>query len=54
MFLQKGIDEVTNQAINMALKNTMSPLPKIQSPFGKAPLQRIKSYTEMNDRFKQL
>jgi len=53
LFLQKGIEQATNQAINMAVKNATSPVTGVQSPFGKKPMQRMNSHTEMNGRFKQ-
>lgn len=54
IFLQKGIETATNQAINMAVKNTTSPISGIQSPLEKKTMQRMNSYTEMNgSRFKQ-
>lgn len=51
IFLQKGIEQATNQAINMAVKNSTSP--GVQSPFGKVPLHRMNSHVELNGRFKQ-
>lgn len=53
VFLQKGIEQATNQAINMAVKNSTSPLPGVQSPFGKVPMHRMNSHAELNGRFKQ-
>lgn len=53
IFLQKGIEQATNQAINMAVKNTASPMSNPQSPFSKKPMSRLNSYNEMNGRFKQ-
>lgn len=54
IFLQKGIEQATSQAINMAVKNSTSPISGVQSPFGKKPsVQRMNSYAEMNGRVKQ-
>lgn len=53
IFLQKGLEQATNQAINMAVKNTTSPITGAQSPFGKSSMPRMNSHTEMNGRFKQ-
>lgn len=54
IFLQKGIEQATNQAINMAVNNSTSPIIGVQSPFGKKTgIQRMNSHTEMNGRFKQ-
>ncbi|CAI6343620.1 unnamed protein product [Macrosiphum euphorbiae] len=53
IFLQKGLEQATNQAINIAVNNTTSPITGIQSPFVKRPMQRMNSHVEMNDRFKQ-
>ncbi|XP_022162415.1 atlastin [Myzus persicae] len=53
IFLQKGLEQATNQAINIAVNNTTSPIAGVQSPFGKRPMQRMNSHVEMNDRFKQ-
>lgn len=52
IFLQKGIEQATNQAINMAVKNATTPTSGVQSPFGKKPI-RMNSHTELNGRFKQ-
>lgn len=53
IFLQKGLEQATNQAINIAVKNTTSPITGVQSPFGKKPMHRMNSHVEMNDRFRQ-
>jgi len=54
MFLQNKIEQATNQAINMAVKNSTSPISGMQSPFGIKPhMQRMNSHTETNGRFKQ-
>lgn len=54
IFLQKGIEQATNQAINMAVKNATSPITTgVQSPFGKPNMQRMNSHTEINGRSKQ-
>ncbi|KAL5235056.1 hypothetical protein ACI65C_002466 [Semiaphis heraclei] len=53
IFLQKGLEQATNQAINIAVNNTTSPIAGVQSPFGKRPMQRMNSHVDMNDRFKQ-
>uniref|UniRef100_A0A2S2PAG0 Atlastin n=1 Tax=Schizaphis graminum TaxID=13262 RepID=A0A2S2PAG0_SCHGA len=53
IFLQKSLEQATNQAINIAVKNTTSPITGVQSPFGKKPMQRMNSHMEMNDRFRQ-
>jgi atlastin len=53
IFLQKGLEQATNQAINMAVNNTTSPIAGVQSPFGKRPMQRMNSHVDVNDRFKQ-
>lgn len=52
VFLQQGIEQATNQAINMTVKNVTSPTSGVQSPFGKK-IQRMNSYSETNGRFKQ-
>ncbi|XP_015365114.1 PREDICTED: atlastin [Diuraphis noxia] len=53
IFLQKGLEQATNQAINIAVNNTTSPISGVQSPFGKRPMQRMNSRVDINDRFKQ-
>ncbi|VVC43134.1 Guanylate-binding protein, N-terminal,P-loop containing nucleoside triphosphate hydrolase,Guanylate- [Cinara cedri] len=54
IFLQKGIEQAANQAMNMAVNNSTSPISGVQSPFGKKPnMQRMNSLSEMNGRFKQ-
>jgi len=54
IFLQKGIEQATNQAINMTVKNATSPITGVQSPFVKKPsMQRMNSHSDINGRFKQ-
>ncbi|XP_025410301.1 atlastin [Sipha flava] len=53
IFLQKGIEQATNKAINMAVNNSTSTMSNVQSPFGKRPMQRMNSHVEMNGRFKK-
>lgn len=53
IFLQKGIEQATNQALNMAVNNSTSPLSNPQSPFVKKPMHRLNSHNEINGRFKQ-
>lgn len=53
IFLQKGIEQATNQAFNIAVNNSTVPISNVQSPFGKRPIQRMNSHAELNGRFKQ-
>lgn len=55
MFLRNKIEQATNQAINMAVKNSTSTVSGMQSPFGVKPhiMQRMNSHIETNGRFKQ-
>lgn len=54
LFLQKSIEQATNQAITMAVQTVTSPVSGLQSPFGKKPVLKINSRAEMNSRFKHL
>lgn len=54
IFLQKGLEQATNQAINMTVKNVTSPVTGVQSPFVRqASMQRMNSHSEINGRYKQ-
>lgn len=53
IFFQKVIEQATNQAINMTVKNAMSPITGVQSPLvKKSSIQRMNSHSDINGRFK--